>query len=91
MKKRDLFIVIVVLAFGLVYNFVETGEIQFYEGCNVDARGLRDRNHPNAFAQEEIRYDVSKISEIELDNRAGGIVITKSEDDTIRINTEIRV
>jgi putative adhesin len=91
MKKRDLFIVIVVLAFGIIYNFVETGEIQFYDGCSVDARGLRDKDHPNSFQQEEISYSASQISEIELDNRAGGIEITKSEDENIRINTEIRV
>jgi hypothetical protein len=91
MKKRDLIIVIVVLAFGMIYNFVESGEIVFSEGCSFSNRALRDRQHPNPFPREEMTFDAADVKKIEIDNRAGGIEIVKAEDDTISISPEVRV
>jgi hypothetical protein len=91
MKKRDLFIVLVVLAFGLIYNYVESGEIRFYDGCSFDNRGLIDRNHPNSFKREELSYFGPGIGEIEIDNKAGGIEVMKTDGKDIRITPEVRV
>lgn len=91
MKKRDLIIVVVVLAFGMFYNFVESGEIAFSKGCSFSNRTLRDRQHPNSFPRKALTFTASEVSIIEIDNRAGGIDVIKSEDDSITIKPEVRI
>jgi hypothetical protein len=79
MKKREIFIVIVLIAFGIIYNSYKSGdiEISFYEGCSVDSRSLLDKRSPNHFVQEEIRCSYDEIKKIEIENPAGSIEVEK--------------
>jgi len=95
MKRKELLIVICVIAFGIIYNAVESGdfEIRFYEGCSISPRSLQDRKYPNDFAREELQYSYANIKKIEIHNTAGGIVVEKSTDneDGIRVKPLVRV
>ncbi len=91
MKRRDLIIVLAVLAFGVIYNFIESGEVYFSDGCSSRRWGLQDMKHPNSFPRPELRYADSGIREIEFDNTAGGIEVVKSIGNEIRIQPEVRV
>ncbi|MCP5054701.1 MAG: DUF4097 domain-containing protein [bacterium] len=92
MKKRDLILVALVLAFGVGYNSFKDGDIRFFSGgCSFDNRSLRDRDHPNSFQQQELRYANREIKEIEIDNAAGTILVVKSGDENILVEREIRV
>jgi hypothetical protein len=97
MKKREIFIVIALIAFGIIYNAYKTGDIEigFYEGCSVDSTSLLDKNHLNTFPQEEIRYSHDDVKKIEIENPAGDIIVEKAPEgeyeNSIRIIPEIRV
>lgn len=96
MKKREIILVIAVIAFGVIYNFVKSGDIRFYSGCSGDSRELVDRKYPVEFPQKEIQYvlketDAASIRKIKINNPAGDIEVGKSIDNTIRITPVIRV
>jgi hypothetical protein len=79
MKKREIFIVIVLIAFGIIYNSYKSGEfeISFYEGCSVDSGSLLDKRSLTKFVQEEIRCSHDHIKKIEIENLAGSITVEK--------------
>ncbi len=96
MKKREIILVIAVIAFGVIYNSVKSGDIRFYSGCSPDSRELLDRKYPVDFPQKEIQYvlketDVAPIRKIKINNPAGDIEVGKSIDNIIRITPMIRV
>jgi DUF4097 and DUF4098 domain-containing protein YvlB len=78
MKKRDIIIVMVVIAFGLIYNAIKSGDfdIQFYKGVPVTTWQLTDKSYPNNFAGEEIQYN--QVDKIEISNIAGDIKVEKA-------------
>lgn len=84
MKKREIFIVIAVILFGLIYNEVKSGgdfEIRFFEGCNVSPRHLVDKRNPHDYTREEIRYTVDEVAGLEIENSAGSISVERSGED----------
>ncbi|MCI0471944.1 MAG: DUF4097 domain-containing protein, partial [Candidatus Aminicenantes bacterium] len=91
MKKREFFIVIAVIAFGLLYNFFESGEadIFIFDECGIYPKGLIDRNHPVSFSRQEQQY--SDVASIEIENPAGQIFVKKSENESVVIKPLIRV
>jgi hypothetical protein len=96
MKKREIILVIAVIAFGVIYNSVKTGDIRFVSGCSPDYRELQDRKYPVEFPQKEIQYvinetDAASLKRIKINNPAGDIEVGKSIDNSIRITPVIRV
>lgn len=96
MKKREIILVIVVIAFGVIYNAVKSGDFDFYSGCSFGSRNLLDRKHPVDFPQKEIIYKetdkgVFSAEKIKINNPAGDIEVEKSPDNTIRIEPVVRV
>lgn len=98
MKKRDIIIVMVVIAFGLIYNAIKSGDfdVRFHRGVPVTTWQLTDKSYPNNFAREEIQYN--QVDKIEIRNIAGDIEVGKTAlnaDETsapgIRIYPFIRV
>jgi hypothetical protein len=79
MKKREIFIVFVLIAFGILYNFYKSGdiEISFYEGCSIDSKSLLDKHSLTRFVQEEIRCSHDQIKKVEIENLAGSITVEK--------------
>jgi hypothetical protein len=78
MKKRDIIIVMAVIAFGLIYNAIKSGEfdIRFHKGVPVTTWQLKDKSYPNNFAREEIQYN--QVDKIEISNIAGDIEVEKA-------------
>ncbi|MCP5103090.1 MAG: DUF4097 domain-containing protein [bacterium] len=91
MKKREILLVIAVIAFGIIYNSARSGDIRFYSGCSHDSRNLLDRKHPVSFPQEEIKADAGTIKRLTIKNPAGDITVEKSTDGAIRIEPVIVV
>jgi len=95
MKKREIILIIAVIAFGVIYNSVKSGDIRFYSGCSPDSRELLDRKYPVEFPQKEIQYVVNEtdaaLRKLKINNPAGDIEVGKSIDNTIRITPVIRV
>lgn len=82
---------LVVLAFGVIYNFIESGEIHFVDGCSNDRFSLVDSKNLNTFTRPEIRYVGSDITEIEINNVAGSIEVVASPTGDIQVQPEVRV
>jgi len=78
MKKRDIIIVMAVIAFGLIYNAIKSGDfdIRFHKGVPVTTWQLIDKSYPNDFAGEEIQYN--QVDKIEISNIAGDIEVEKA-------------
>ncbi len=78
MKKRDIIIVMAVIAFGLIYNAIKSGDfdIRFHKGVPVTTWQLKDKSYPNDFAREEIQYN--QVNKIEIRNIAGDIEVEKA-------------
>lgn len=78
MKKRDIIIVMAVIAFGLIYNAIKSGDfdIRFHKGVPVTTWQLTDKSYPNNFALEEIQYN--QVDKIEISNIAGDIEVEKA-------------
>jgi DUF4097 and DUF4098 domain-containing protein YvlB len=91
MKKKEIIIVVVVIAFGIIYNFVKSSEIRFYSGCSVGSRSLLDKKHPKDFIQKEIEYPAGTIGKIKINNPAGDIEVEKSKEGSILVKPVIRV
>jgi DUF4097 and DUF4098 domain-containing protein YvlB len=98
MKKRDIIIVMAVIAFGLIYNAIKSGDfdIRFHKGVPVTTWQLKDKSYPNDFARKEIQYN--QVDKIEIRNIAGDIEVEKAafnadetSDPGIRIYSFIRV
>lgn len=98
MKKRDIIIVMAVIAFGLIYNAIKSGDfdIRFHKGIPVTTWQLKDKSYPNDFAREEIHYN--QVDKIGIRNIAGDIEVEKTAlnanetgDPGIRIYPAIRV
>lgn len=96
MKKKEFILVLIVIAAGVIYNSIKSGNIHFYDGCSHDSRELLDRKYPVDFPQKEIQYtynesDAAFIRQIKINNPAGDIEVGKSIDNSIRITPVIRV
>lgn len=85
MKKRDIIIAVIVIALGVTYNAIRTGDIRFYSGCSSESRNLLDRRHPVSFPQEDIRYETGSVKKIKINNPAGDIEVVKSTDGAILV------
>ncbi len=88
MKKKELVIVLLLLAFGLIYYMFESSEFDFYGGCSVGSRGLLYKKF-FSFPQEEQRY--TDIQSIEIHNEAGTIHVEKSAGNETVVQPVIRV
>ena len=91
MKKKEILLVIAAIAFGIIYNLVESGDIRFYSGCSIDSRRLIDKRHPVRFIQRKIEYTADTINKIKINNPAGDIKVEKSKNDSILVKPVIRV
>jgi len=91
MKKREVFIVILLITFGVLYNLYESGEVNifFFDECSINPRRLADRKHAIPFHMEENQY--TDINYLEITNQAGEIVIKKAENNITSIKPVIRV
>ena len=84
MKRKEIFIVIALIIFGIAYHFYKSGEIDlitkngFYIGLN--STKLLDKNNQNNFIEKEI--NLHGIKKIKIINIAGEIIIERSKDNT---------
>jgi archaellum component FlaF (FlaF/FlaG flagellin family) len=49
MKRKEIFLIVVLIIFGLLYQLYKTGEEEVFEGCSTDSKYLLDKNHPHEF------------------------------------------
>jgi archaellum component FlaF (FlaF/FlaG flagellin family) len=44
MKRKEIFLIVVLIIFGLLYQLYKTGEEEVFEGCSTDSKYLLDKN-----------------------------------------------
>ncbi len=89
MKRKEIFLVVVLILFGLLYHVYESGEKEFFEACSIDSRSLLDQDNPQDFLAKEYRFE--KIKTLEIHNVAGEINVNKSSDEFVVINSVKRI
>jgi DUF4097 and DUF4098 domain-containing protein YvlB len=79
MKKRDLLIAIAVIAFGIIYNAIRSGDINVKFGSIYDKPWeLLDRSYPRDFPQDPISF--LRMDKIEIRCPAGDIEVVRGAD-----------
>lgn len=92
MKKKEFWLIIGVIAFGVIYNSVRTGGGSFLSGCSYRPTKVVKMAKPARFPQKEILFaGADGIDKLEINNPAGDITVEKSKDGSIRIQPVIRV
>ena len=72
MKRREIFLVVVLILFGLTYTFFKSEEFTFFDACSSDYRSLLDKNHAHDFVEEGMEFE--NIKKVILHNPAGNII-----------------
>jgi len=90
MKKREIALVVVLIAFGLLYQAIERGRVRFVREFSFysDERkltGSRFREFP------EVEKQFTSVEKVVVENPAGEVVIGKSPDDQVRVQSILRV
>ena len=89
MKKRDIFLVVFIIMFGLFYEFYESGEMNLFEGCYISPKRLLDKTHRITITAQEKSF--SDLTYFKVENPAGEIRIEKSPDNNTVIKPVIYV
>lgn len=90
MKKREVVIIFLLIAFGLVYQAVEKGKIRFLHDFSyyLDEKRLTGSQFMEFSEKEKIFQAVNKIV---IENPAGEININKSSDNRVRLLSFFRI
>ncbi len=90
MKKKEIALIVVLIAFGLIYQAIEKGRIRFVRDFSfyTDERKLMG-NRFVEFPEDEKLF--SSVTKIIVENPAGEVVISKSPDDQVRVKSFLRV
>lgn len=90
MKKREIVLVVALIAFGLVYRAVEKGRVRFARDFSFyrDDRRLKGTRFDEFPAKEERFPDVERVT---IDNPAGEVAVGRSEDDALHLASVVRV
>ena len=90
MKKKEIVIVVLLIAFGFIYNAVEKGKVRFAEDFSLalNERSLVSVQYAE-FPQQEKVFPATE--QITIDNPAGEIVIDRSTDGQAHLWTFFRV
>jgi DUF4097 and DUF4098 domain-containing protein YvlB len=90
MKKREIFIVVLLIAFGFIYNAVEKGKIKFADDFfqYFNERHLVSEQYIE-FPQNEMVFPTT--AKITVANPAGEITIDKSADNQIHLLSFFRI
>lgn len=90
MKKREIALVVVLIAFGLVYRAVEKGRVRFAKDFSFysDDRRLRGTRFV-AFPGAEEQFP--GVERVLVDNPAGEVAVGRSEDDRVHLASIVRV
>jgi len=90
MKKKEIVIVVLLIAFGFIYKAVEKGKINFAEDFSLamNERSLVSVQYAE-FPQKEMVFPAPE--QITVDNPAGEVVIDRSADGQVHLWTFFRV
>ena len=89
MKRKEIFLVVILILFGFLVKIYESGGKVIFEGCSVDNRSLQDRMYPHDIMIEESRFE--KIESLEIINPAGEIRINPSIDGSVVVKAIKRI
>ncbi len=85
MKKKELFLIGGLILFGLIFQYFDSGNISFVNGCSSDTNKLKDKSHPHEF-KDSFTFGNS-ADELIFDNHAGSVEISPSSDGQISVQS----
>lgn len=90
MKKREIFLIIALIAFGVIYQAIEKGKVRFVNDFSFYSheRQLKGSKF-SEFPEKEKLF--SAINKIVIENPAGEVTINKSKDDQVHVISFLRV
>lgn len=90
MKKKEVFLIVLLIAFGFIYNAFEKGKIKFiddFSGYFIETRPISE--HYLEFPQEEKIFPA--LAKITMANPAGEITVDRSADGQVHLLAFLRV
>ena len=90
MKKREVWLVILLVFFGFLYQAIQKGKIHLAEDFSFFSaeKKLKGSQFVEFPENEKVFSNVGKI---EVENPAGEVVISKSGDDKVHISSSLRI
>ncbi len=88
MKRKEIFLVILLIGFGLMYELFDSGENGFFRGCSFNSRGLLEKTFI-PFDADESRF--AGVQRLEIVNKAGSIAIKPSGNGETLVRPQVRV
>ncbi len=90
MKRKEIFLVIALVAFGLIYQAVEKGRVRFSRDFSFYANDRRPKGTRfTEFPGKETRFP--EVSRIRIENPAGEVTIGRSSDGQVHLASRVRV
>jgi hypothetical protein len=83
MRRKEIFLIVILILFGLLYHLYKTGEEDVFISCSNGSRNLLDKEHLHEFAGIKSVYDNIRVLEIE--NPAGNIQIGRSNGSQVEV------
>ncbi len=88
MRRKEILLVIVLIGFGLMYEFFDSSGNGFFQGCSFNSRGLLEKTFI-PFNVEASRF--GDVQRLEIVNKAGSIVLKPSANGEATVRPEVRV
>lgn len=83
MKRKEIFLIVTLIVFGLLYHLYKSGEEEIFLSCSSGSRNLLDKEYPHEFASIKSVYEGIRILHIE--NPAGSIIIGRSTSSRLEV------
>jgi len=90
MKKKEIFLVVALVVFGVVYQAVEKGKVRFAENFSsfTDERRLKGSRFAE-FPGKEMPFP--GVNRVVIENPAGEVTVERSADGQVHLNSLLRV
>lgn len=90
MKRKEIFLVVVLVAFGLIYHAVEKGRMRFSKDFSFYANDRRPKGARfSEFPGRDLPFP--EVSRIQIENPAGEVTVDRSGDGVVHLAAKVRV
>ena len=90
MKRKEIFLVVILVVFGLVYHAVEKGRVRFSRDFSFYANDRRPKGTRfTEFPGQDMQFP--EVSQVRIENPAGEVTVDRSSDGLVHLAAKVRV
>jgi hypothetical protein len=90
MKRKEIFLVVILVAFGVIYQAVEKGRVRFSRDFSFYANDRRPKGTRfSEFPGQDLQFP--DVSQVRVENPAGEVTVENSSDGLVHLAAKVRV